>query len=267
MPGIAGLITKKPSAWAEPQLLRMVDGLRHESFYETGTSVNESSGIYVGWTAQKNSFSHGMPLSNETGDVSLIFSGEEYPEPGNACHLKERGHTLDAQECSYLVHVYEEDETFPLGLNGMFHGLVTDRIRGTATLFNDRYGMHRIYYHESKDAFYFAAEAKAILAVCPELRTPDPQCLGEFVALSCVLENRTIFKGIGVLPAASAWVFRGGSIERKSTYFEPCEWEEQAPLDGEAYYRELREVFLRQRNRPPRRDVQADGAGARSVPA
>ena len=31
----------------------------------------------------------------------------------------------------------------------------------TVTLFNDRYGMHRIYYHEAKEAFYFAAEAKA----------------------------------------------------------------------------------------------------------
>ena len=37
-------------------------------------------------------------------------------------------------------------------------------------LFNDRYGMHRLYYHQAKEAFYFAAEAKAILAVRPELR-------------------------------------------------------------------------------------------------
>ena len=32
-------------------------------------------------------------------------------------------------------------------------------------LFNDRYGMHRIYYHETKEAFYFAAEAKAIAKI------------------------------------------------------------------------------------------------------
>ena len=82
----------------------------------------------------------------------------------------------------YLVHLYEEDPSFPAGLNGRFHGLLTDRNRRTAVLFNDRYGMHRIYYHESKDAFYFAAEAKAILAVCPELRRMDPRGLGEFVA-------------------------------------------------------------------------------------
>ena len=75
--------------------------------------------------------------------------------------------------------------------------------------------MHRIYYHESKEAFYFAAEAKAILAVRPELRRADPRGLGEFVACGCVLENRTLFEGIHVLPPAAAWVFREGSIERK----------------------------------------------------
>jgi asparagine synthase (glutamine-hydrolysing) len=127
----------------------------------------------------------------------------------------------------------------------MFHGLVSDRARGTATLFNDRCGMHRICYHESRDAFYFAAEAKAILAVRPELRSADPKSLGELVACSCVLEDRTIFKGIRVLPAGSAWTFRDGAIEHKHTYFQPREWEEQAPLDKEAYYRELRDVLLR----------------------
>jgi asparagine synthase (glutamine-hydrolysing) len=245
MPGIVGLITKMPRTWAEPQLLQMVEALRHESFYESGTWVDEASGVYVGWVTQKGSFSDRMPLSNEQGDITLVFSGEDYPEPGISDRLKERGHSLAAPECSYLVHLYEEDQTFPLELNGLFHGLVSDRIRGTATLFNDRYGMHRIYYYESKEAFYFAAEAKSILAARPELRTPDPQGLGEFVALSCVLENRTIFKGINAMPAASAWVFRDASLERKGTYFNPREWEEQVPLDAEAYYKELRDVFSR----------------------
>jgi len=143
-----------------------------------------------------------------------------------------------------LVHLSEEDSSFPAGLNGLFHGLLTDRRRGTAMLFNDRYGMHRVYYHESKDAVYFAAEAKAILAVRPELRTPDPKGLGEFVACSCVLEDRTIFKGIHALPAGSAWTFRNGSVE-KNTYFQPREWEEQPPLEPETYYREVRDVFAR----------------------
>jgi len=30
MPGIVGLVTKKPREWAEQQLLRMVEAIRHE---------------------------------------------------------------------------------------------------------------------------------------------------------------------------------------------------------------------------------------------
>src|SRR5207245_6393892 len=185
--------------------------------YETGTWVDSCMGVYVGWAARKNSFSDGMPLSNERGDVVLAFSGEEYPEPGIAHGLKQRGHTLKTDGPSYLVHLYEEDPSFPKGLNGRFHGLLVDRRRGTSTLFNDRYGMHRIYYHEAKEAFYFAAEAKALLGVRPELRRADPRGLGEFVACGCVLENRTLFAGVHVLAGAAAWVFRNGSIERKQT--------------------------------------------------
>jgi len=245
MPGIVGLITKVPGERAERDLLRMVETLRHESFYGTGTWVDESLGVYVGWTVRRNSFADGMPLCNERKDAVLVFSGEDFPEPGTARRLKERGHALPAQGPSYLVHLYEEDAAFPAGLNGRFHGLLTDRTRGRATLFNDRYGIHRIYYHESKEAFYFAAEAKAILAVRPELRTADPRGLGEFVACGCVLENRTVFQDIYVLPPGSAWVFRGGALERKGAYFQPREWEEQPPLAPETYYRELREVFTR----------------------
>jgi len=245
MPGLVGLITRMPPAIAQRELLRMVEAIRHEPFYETGTWLDASSGVYAGWALRKDSVSGGMPHSNERGDVSLVFSGEEFPEPGAAHRLKERGHRFDPTGASYLVHLYEEDPSFPAGLNGRFHGLLTDRIHGTTTLFNDRYGMHRIYYHEAKDGFYFAAEAKAILAVRPELRTADLRGLGEFVACGCVLGWRTLFKGLHVLPGGAAWVFRNGSVERKGTYFEPREWEDQSLLEPEPYYRQVRQIVSR----------------------
>lgn len=243
MPGIVGLITKLPRELAEPRLLQMIEALRHEKFYVSGKLVDESLGVYVGWVARKGSFSERMPLCNERGNVSLIFSGEEYSERGTTHRAKEGRNAVEAQGLSYLLHSYEEDPTFPAGLNGRFHGLLTDQTHGTATLFNDRYGMHRIYYHASKEAFYFAAEAKAILTVCPKLRRANLQSLGEYVSCGCVLENRTIFEGIQVLPAGSAWVFRGAALERKHTYFQPADWENQETLDPDSYYKELRDIF------------------------
>jgi len=245
LPGIVGLITNRPRARAEQELRAMLDSLRHESFYASGVWIDAANGIYVGWVAREGSFADGMPLQNESGEVTLVFSGEEFPEPGTASALRARGHAVAQDGPSYLVHRYEEEPDFPKGLNGRFHGLLADRARGTAMLFNDRFGLQRIYYHEAKDAFYFAAEAKAILKVRPGLRSTDPRGLGEFIVCGCVLENRTLFSDISVLPPGSTWMFRGGALEKKAAYFETREWEEQQPLKREAYYAHLRDVFTR----------------------
>ena len=245
MPGIVGLITKLPRVAAEQQVLTMVHCMRHEPFYTCGTWSDPEYGIYVGWVARRGCFADGMPVHNENGEITLFFSGEEFPEPDLKQSLRQRGHQFSNEESSYLAHRYEDEPDFPNGLNGRFHGLVVNRHQGTAMVFNDRYGLQRLYYHESKDAFYFAAEAKAILKVRPELRGTDPRGLGEFVVCGCVLENRTLFPGIYVLPPGSAWGFRHGVLETKSTYFEPKEWEQQEALKPEEYYRHLRSAFLR----------------------
>lgn len=245
MPGIVGLITKMPSERAVSELTRMMDQLRHENFYVTGTWTDASLGIYVGWIARKDSFSDGMPLQNETGDVVLVFSGEEFSEPGKVSGTKRKQSQRGQSAASYLIDCYQDDSCFPAGLNGRFHGVAINRTHGTITLFNDRYGMCRIYYHESKEAFYFAAEAKAILAVRPEQRKLDPRGLGEFVTCGCVLEDRTLFVGIHVLPGGSAWVFRKDGIARKASYFQVQEWENQTLLSVEPYYQTLKKVFSR----------------------
>ena len=72
-------------------------------------------------------------------------------------------------------------------------------MRRNAILFNDRYGMERIYFHESKEAFYFAAEAKAILGVRPELRKWISRP-GAICRLREHPEDRTLFPGLQVLP-------------------------------------------------------------------
>src|SRR6266705_6300735 len=135
MPGIVGLITKEPREEAEQELLRMVEALRHEDFYVASTWIDESLGVYVGWVAREGSFSDGMPLRSERGDVTLVFSGEEFPEPGTPRRLKERGHNVDASGPSYLVQLYEEDASFPARLNGRFHGLLVDHNHAKAVLF------------------------------------------------------------------------------------------------------------------------------------
>ena len=222
----------------------MVGAMCHENFYVAGTWSQESEGIYAGWTAREGSLAEQMPVYNERGDIALVFSGEDYPDPREISRLREHGHQFAPQGPSYLVHQYEDDPSFPAGLNGKFHGLLVDSARQLALLFNDRYGMHRIYYHSGEDGFYFAAEPKAILAVHPELRRIDLQSLGEFVSTSAILENRSLFEGIRALPPGSCWTFRHRRLMQKHLYFAPADWEEQGELGFESAYRELSDAFL-----------------------
>ena len=60
-----------------------------------------------------------------------------------------------------------------------------------------------------------------------------------------MLENRTLFSRVHVLPPGAAWSFCRGSLDKKGTYFEPREWEQEEPLRPEEYFANLRDVFVR----------------------
>src|SRR5579872_1022630 len=227
MPGIVGLITSMTPEWATERLARMMGCLCHDANYTTGVWANEQCGVYIGWTEPAGTSAYSMPIKSAQGHACLIFSGEHFSAHKNR------------QNPGYLLDLWEDAPSFPATLNGRFHGLVADGRRGAAALFNDRYGMHRLYYHESDEAFYFSAEAKSILAVCAELRAINAQALSELISCGCVLENGTVFDRINALPPGSCWEFRNGSLFRKRTYFQPSEWEAQEPLDSESYYREF----------------------------
>jgi asparagine synthase (glutamine-hydrolysing) len=229
------MITKKPTAWARPQIERMLAVMRHEAFYETGTWESPAIGVYAGWSVRQPAGF--VPVARSAdGAAVMIFSGEDF----SVGHWNGNGAPTPS---SSLFEAYERDPRFPAGLNGRFHGLAIDERRATALLFNDRWGLHRLYYYEAPEATYFAAEAKAILAVRPELRRLDSRSLGEFVSCGCVLENRTLFQDVRVLPPASTWTIRAGALETRQQYFHPGEWEEQTPLEPEQFYLQLRETF------------------------
>jgi asparagine synthase (glutamine-hydrolysing) len=245
MSGIFGVLTYRLREDAEDELLRMLTVSQRGDSSECDTWTHASSGIYLGVIKSVDAGAAPILQMNESRRVVLGFSGNDFSEAAGMQHVGGRELRLRRDGARSVVQLYEEDLSFPACLNGRFHGLLTDLNRETAMLFNDRYGMHRLYYYEAADGLYFASEAKAILAVRPELRRADYQSLGEFVSCGAVLENRTLFNGIRVLPPGSAWIFRKGELVGRGTYFQPREWEEQETLDPETYYQELRTNFMR----------------------
>ncbi len=245
MPGIFGIISRKPDLKYEKQLEMMRACMLHDSSYTHGIHTgNAQVPFYIGWTAHRGSFADCMPVINETGDCVLVFSGENFIEMHELNALKGKNHVFNKFNAEYLVHMYEEwGEEFFDQLNGWFQGIIVDFRNNKIILFNDRFGMQRLYYHQAPDAFYFSSEAKALLRVKPELRVLNNESLGEYLCCNCVLHWNSLFENISVLPGSSSWSFKNGEISKKSRYFEPATWENQPWLEKEFFYEELRKTL------------------------
>ena len=110
-------------------------------------------------------------------------------------------------------------------------------------LFNDRYGVNRIYYHEDASGFYFSSEAKTLLKILPRTRQLNLRSLGELLSCEAVLQNRSLFSDISLLPPGSAWVFSRGEPVKKKTYFKQESWEGQPELSESDFYEQLKATW------------------------
>lgn len=219
--------------------------MQHESFYKSGTHFASEMGIYCGWVALEDSFSAGQTFFNEQQDMSLIFSGECFLDSEIGMMLKQKGHAVGDDKAGWLVHLYEEHgQKFFEKLNGLFSGLLIDKRQGRAFLFNDRYGSQRIYFHEAKDGFYFASEAKALLRILPEFREFDAEGVAQFLAFGCILSQQTLFRGIETLPGGSVWTFQNEKWSR-GKYFSPEIWEQQSALSAGDFEDKFQQTFKR----------------------
>src|SRR5688572_28661107 len=162
MQALAGIIspTAPPRLPYSPRC--MVDRLCHSASQTTGYTTFGQLGLFAGWVSRRNSpLAPNAPAWSTSGRVALHFAGEDFTH-GSA--------TTTA--LSHIASLYGRDGHAALRtLNGWFHGLIIDLRDDTVTLFNDRYGLGRVYFHSAPDrGFFFSSQAKSILAILPHLR-------------------------------------------------------------------------------------------------
>jgi asparagine synthase (glutamine-hydrolysing) len=217
----------------------------HEDFYSSGTYANRELGIYSAFVSSDPNRLASLAW-NAAGDIGCFISGEAFVDASDADWLRSRGYKFPNDTGSTFLHLYQE-----LGLvafeklNGWFSGLLVDRQNHQAVLFNDRYGLNRIYVHEQGERLFFSSEAKSLLAVVPALRELDPRGLAEWFSCGCVLGNRTLFHGVSILPPASAWIFSADGAVKRQSYFKPSTWENQPPLSPTEFSEQFQHTFPR----------------------
>ena len=148
-----------------------------------------------------------QPMSNETGDVWLVYNGEVY----NAEPLRRRiesRHTFatDHSDTELLIHLYEEMGPDMLTeLNGMFAFAIYDQRNGTIFAARDHTGIKPFYYMLTDGRFAFSSELKSLLLLPDFERRLNHDVLHHYVSLRYTVDP--IWQGVNQLAPGEFLIF------------------------------------------------------------
>ncbi|MBZ5562994.1 MAG: asparagine synthase (glutamine-hydrolyzing) [Acidobacteriia bacterium] len=166
-----------------------------------------------------------QPLSNEAGDVTLVFNGEIYNYRELRKGLLERGHHFKTRsDGEVIAHLYEEQGPECLReLNGMFALALWDARARRLLLARDRAGEKPLYYWRRGDTLVFGSEIKSLLEYPGISRALDPTALTQYFFYGYFPTPRSVYAEIQKLPAAHRMVVEDGELHL-ATYWRPQEY-------------------------------------------
>jgi asparagine synthase (glutamine-hydrolysing) len=239
MPGIFGVIDRNPgpSAVADERLdivRRMSASMRYEDDYVTDIVSSPLLGACGGRVGRPyvSPATHATPRSWSS---ALLTTGEGV--------MHRNGSRANYEEC-WAIGIGAHDLAREIQLGGV---KVLRRLEGACSgffmnpeveqcvLFNDRYGMERLFVHRKNGRVYFSSEAKAILAVAPSASAPDLLGLAEWLSCGCTTGARSLFQNVEILAGGTALHFTVGHEGRSTRFFDRTQLE-QLPLLPESQF-------------------------------
>jgi asparagine synthase (glutamine-hydrolysing) len=149
-----------------------------------------------------------QPMTNEDGDVLVVYNGEIYNHRPLRRDLERRGHRFrSGTDTEVLVHLYEEcGPRLVERLHGIFAFAVFDRARRRLLLARDRFGVKPLFYahDDATGQWVFASEIKAITALPGFHPRLDHQACYDFLSLGYVPEPATGLVEVRALPRGAA---------------------------------------------------------------
>lgn len=243
MPGIVGIISSASADQLRRDLEEMVAAMRHTPDMPAAAYQDPEIGLAVARIGHSPPLAHLGPRIVRSENATLLLNGECFGQDGELSASV----TDPCGEGKKLLAAIESSGPirFISSLNGWFNGVLVNRRTREITLFNDRYGMERLYICEGPEEFLFASEAKALLAVRPHLRSLAPSALAELLRYNCVIGDKALFSGVGLLPRASAWTFSNSHVPHRRQYFDFADWEKQDQLSPEEFEEAYSETVTR----------------------
>ena len=147
-----------------------------------------------------------QPMSNEAGNLWIVFNGEIYNYRSIRRELEANGYNFRSKsDTEVLLYAYQcWGDQFLLRLNGMFAFAIYDVSKRRLFAARDRLGIKPLYYNFEKGRLLFASEIKAILASGLVEKRADLDAL--HTPARFLLSPQTGFEKIWKLPPAHSMV-------------------------------------------------------------
>ncbi len=225
MCGIAGLIGGGDSDSAEHALRAMVDAIRRRGPDSEG--IERWPGAWLGHRRLAIidlSEAGRQPMLSDDGRIGLVFNGCIYNFQELRKELEERGHSFRSHtDTEVLLRGYQEwgiDALVPR-LRGMFAFGIWDDPAQTLTLVRDRMGVKPLLYSADGRRIAFASTLGALRAggFTGEV---DPRAVLEYLEWGSVTDDRSIFRGVSKLPAATILEWKHGRVSQRSYWTLPA---------------------------------------------
>ncbi len=198
MCGFVALFNRDRGPVELPVLERMGNALRHRGPDGEGHHLDREVGLYHQRLAVIDIAGGDQPMSDPSGQYTVVFNGEIYNYVELRDLLEARGVRFRTRsDTEVLLWLYIlEGEACVERLNGMFAFVVVDRTRQVAVMARDPFGVKPLYYHLGRDHLVWASEIKAILQHPAIEARVSEDSLAQYFTLQYVLDEDTLFAGI-----------------------------------------------------------------------
>lgn len=250
MCGIAGYLQFNGDAVSPVVLRRMGEAIAHRGPDGEGVFSDGPCGLVHRRLAIIDLSPAGhQPMATEDGRYVISYNGEVFNFQELRIELEALGwHFRSRTDSEVVLKAVAQWGTDALSrFNGQFAFAVWDRVARRLLLGRDRYGIKPVYVRRTGNALVFGSEIKAILRH-PECRAEiDKEGLFEYLSFQNFFTERTLFKGVSILPAGS-WM----SVAENGETQTGCYWDfrfsepDAATLGSEVEYLEELDRLLRQ---------------------
>ncbi len=244
MCGIAGVFNFNGEPVSPVVLRRMAEAIAHRGPDGEGQFTDGHCGLAHRRLAILDLSPAGhQPMATADGRFTITYNGEVFNFQELRIELEALGWSFHSRTDSEVVlKAFAQWGERALGrFNGQFALAVWDRERRQLFLARDRYGIKPLYYWRQGASFVFASEIKALLRH-PDCRAElDKEGLLEYLSFQNFFTDRTLFRGVRLLPAGS-WVrvsSRREDCEGPVTYWDYHFIEPDQSQDETAYLEEL----------------------------